>query len=138
MDNNVQLGFHLCYGDRQHQHFVQPEDAGLLVELANDIFERVGGRHPISWIHMPVPKYRTDKDYFQPLKDLDIGDAELYLGLIHAHDESGIAKRLKATQSICPLPFGVATECGLGRTRVEDVDSIFEIARNITALKETT
>ena len=137
INQEVPLGFHLCYGDRENQHFVQPENTSLLVEIANGISERVGRQHSVSWINMPVPKDRTDNEYFEPSEDLAIGDAELYLGLIHAHDESGTAKRLEAAQSICPLPFGVATECGLGRTRVEDVDSIFEIARDITAPKDT-
>lgn len=30
IDQDVRLGFRLCYGDRQHQNFFRPEDAGLL------------------------------------------------------------------------------------------------------------
>ena len=132
IDQDVQLGFHLCYGDRQHKHFVQPEDAGLLVEIATGIAQRVGPRHPIEWIHMPVPKDRLDTAYFDPLKNLDIGDAKLFLGLVHSHDEDGTRQRLKAAQAVYPHPFGVATECGMGRTPLEDVDSIFAVARNVT------
>ena len=132
VDQGVQLGFHLCYGDRQHQHFVQPEDAGQLVEVAMGIARRVGPRHPVQWIHLPVPKDRSDAAYFQPLKSLDIGGAKLFLGLVHAHDENGTEQRLKTAQAVYPHPFGVATECGMGRTPLEDVDSIFTIARNIT------
>src|SRR4030095_1550365 len=32
---DVQLGYHLCYGDVQHRHFKEPADAGRLVEVAN-------------------------------------------------------------------------------------------------------
>jgi hypothetical protein len=37
VDQEVQFGFHLCYGDIQHQHFVQPEDAGRSVGIATGI-----------------------------------------------------------------------------------------------------
>lgn len=30
---DVSLGFHLCYGDLGHKHFVEPKDTALLVEL---------------------------------------------------------------------------------------------------------
>ena len=130
---DVQLGFHLCYGDRFHRHFVQPEDTGLLVDMATAIARQVGPRHPINWFHMPVPKNRADAAYFDPLKKLDIGDAGLVLGLVHAHDEEGTKERLKMAQAVYPHPFGVATECGMGRTPLEDIDSIFTICRNVTA-----
>lgn len=133
IDQDVQLGYHLCYGDLQHQHFVQPEDIGQLVDIAMGISKRVGPRHPIQWIHMPVPKDRSDAAYFEPLKGLDIGDTELFLGLIHAHDEHGSDERLKAAQSSYPHSFGVATECGMGRTPFDDIDSILTIARHLTA-----
>lgn len=133
IDQDVQLGFHLCYGDRQHQHFVQPENAGQLVDIATSISKRVGRRRSIQWIHMPVPKDRSDTAYFEPLKSLDIGNTELFLGLVHAHDQHGTQERLKAAQSSYAHSFGVSTECGMGRTSVEDIDSIFTIARNITA-----
>jgi len=133
VDHDVQLGFHLCYGDRQHQHFVQPEDAGQLVRIATGIVQRVSLQHPMHWIHFPVPKNRSDMAYFKPLKDLDIGDAKLFLGLVHAHDEVGTEQRLKAAHANYSRPFGVATECGMGRTPLGDVDSIFTIARNVTA-----
>lgn len=132
VNQDVQLGFHLCYGDRQHQHFAQPEDAGLLVDIATNIVRRIGPRHAIEWIHLPVPKDRFDTAHFNPLKDLDIGYVQLFLGLVHSHDESGTERRLKAAQAVYPRVVGVATECGIGRTPMEDIDSIFTIAKNVT------
>jgi hypothetical protein len=32
---DVELGFHLCYGDLEAAHFVEPVDAAKMVELAN-------------------------------------------------------------------------------------------------------
>ncbi|KAI4156242.1 MAG: hypothetical protein LQ340_000436 [Diploschistes diacapsis] len=37
IDAEVELGFHLCYGDLGHVHFAQPEDTTVLVDLANAI-----------------------------------------------------------------------------------------------------
>jgi hypothetical protein len=47
------LGFHLCYGDLDAKHFVQPIDATKLVEMANLITRSV--QRAIQWMHMPVP-----------------------------------------------------------------------------------
>ena len=132
VNQKVWLGYHLCYGDRSHRHFIEPQDASLLVNMATSIFSRVVKKHAVQWFHIPVPKDRTDAAYFNPFRDLDIGDAKLYLGLIREHDESGTLERLKMAQCSCPRPFGIATECGLGRTRKEDLDSVFSIARNLS------
>ena len=132
VNQDVQLGFHLCYGDRLHNHFIQPEDAGLLVEIATSLVQKIGPQHPIEWIHLPVPKDRMDTAYFDPLRHLDIGDVKIFLGLVHSHDESGTEQRLKAAQAVYPRIFGIATECGMGRTPVEDVESIFTISKNVT------
>ena len=133
INDDVQLGFHLCYGDRGHQHFVQPEDAGLLVEVASRLSQEVSHRRQIDWIHMPVPKDRLDEAYYAPLKRLDIGDTERFLGLVHAHDAQATRERLRIAQSMYSGAIGVSTECGLGRTPAEDIDSILTIARTVTA-----
>ncbi|PYI04304.1 hypothetical protein BO78DRAFT_431367 [Aspergillus sclerotiicarbonarius CBS 121057] len=127
----VPLGFHLCYGDLGHKHFIEPEDLGLLVELANNIDRQISPR-PLNWLHMPVPKSRDDPAYFEPLKRLDVNkDARLYLGVVHANDEEGTRRRIKTALSVVPQ-FGVATECGMGRTPPEDLMSILEISKNVT------
>ncbi|KAL9072870.1 MAG: hypothetical protein Q9157_004935 [Trypethelium eluteriae] len=131
VDLGVLLGIHLCYGDRGHEHFVQPKDASLLVEMANAILERVDRQ--IQWIHMPVPRERTDIDYFKPLQGLRLGKTKLYLGLVHAQDQSGTEERIKVAQSVYGPSFGVATECGMGRTAREDLDSILSISKKVSA-----
>ena len=68
--SDIDLGFHLCYGDPGHKHLVEPSDLGLSVELANAIVGR--SSRPVQWIHMPVPRDRKDDAYFEPLKKLQI------------------------------------------------------------------
>lgn len=124
--DHVPLGFHLCYGDLYHKHFIEPEDTTLLVDIANRIIEQIN--HPVSWIHIPVPKVRDGFGYFAPVKNLNIAaSTKLYLGLVLANDEEGTRKRIKVAQSVIPN-FGVATECGMGRTPNEDLDSILQIS----------
>jgi hypothetical protein len=130
VDEGVELGFHLCYGDIKHKHFVEPKDTGMIKTIASAILE--GVKRKVNWIHLPVPKERDDVGYFEPLKGLDFGDTELYLGLLHPDGEEATRKRIQAAKQSGLNNFGVATECGMGRTPREDLDSIFQIARDVT------
>lgn len=128
---NVGVGFHLCYGDYQHRHVIEPEDLGLMVDFANDIVAQLKDKNRIEWIHMPVPQDRTDAAYFQPLDKLQLHGSKLYLGLVHANDAEGTRKRIETAKTVWPHPFGVATECGMGRTPRDEVGSILSISRNV-------
>ncbi|KAI9708793.1 MAG: hypothetical protein M1820_003748 [Bogoriella megaspora] len=136
VNQDVKIGFHLCYGDLGHVHYVQPDSIGILVQLANLVYKAVSPIHGISWIHMPVPKDRTDESYLEPLKRLEIGvETDLILGLVHPNDEEGTRMRVEKAGSVLRESrrrFGVATECGLGRTEREEVQSIWKICREIT------
>lgn len=127
---DVEVGLHVCYGDIGHEHFVQPKDTGLIVELVTAVFKKA--KRSVNWVHLPVPKDRDDEAYFAPLKGLDLGSTELYLGLVHPNDEEGTQRRLKtAVRMLGHSRFGVGSECGLGRTPLEEFDSI---ARTSTQL----
>ncbi|KAI1377944.1 hypothetical protein F4677DRAFT_30842 [Hypoxylon crocopeplum] len=135
---DIKLAFHLCYGDLRHKHFIEPQDTSLLVELANALLARENLGPRTEWIHLPVPKGRTDSDYFSPLTGLKLDISGLkpphiYLGVVHANDEAGTKKRIETAQATVPFHFGVATECGLGRTPPEEVDSILRICKEVTA-----
>ena len=128
----VELGFHLCYGDYKSEHFKEPEDLSLLVRVANTFKEKVS--HSISWFHMPVPIDRSDDAYFAPLADLNIGESELYLGVVHFSDGAqGAEKRLAAANKYLPKHghCGVGTECGMGRVSTERIDSLIKIHADI-------
>jgi hypothetical protein len=116
----VELGFHLCYGDLDAQHFVQPADATKMVELANLIVASAG--RPIAWMHMPVPIDRGDDAFYAPLQDLKLAPGtELYLGLVHAKDgAAGTKRRMEVARKYAPA-FGIATECGIARARTPEL-----------------
>jgi hypothetical protein len=113
---DVELGFHLCYGDLDGKHFIEPIDAGKMVEMAN-LIARSAGRS-ISWVHMPVPIGRTDDAFYEPLRGLRLGrETELYLGLVHARDGVEGARARMAAASRHVAAFGIASECGISRGR---------------------
>jgi hypothetical protein len=128
---DVELGYHLCYGDYQHKHFKEPEDASRLVQLANAV--TAGVNRPIQWVHLPVPRDRSDDAYFAPLRDLRLQpETELYLGLVHLTDGAeGTRARITAAQKVV-TEFGVATECGLGRRPSETIPALLEEHAEVT------
>jgi hypothetical protein len=114
--SDVELGFHLCYGDLDGKHFIDPTDATKMVEMANLIARSVD--RPITWMHMPVPIDRSDDPFYEPLEKLELGpETELYLGLVHAEDGvEGTTRRITAARRHAPK-FGIASECGISRGR---------------------
>ena len=117
---DVEMGIHLCYGDFEAKHFVEPLDTGKIVELAN-LFTHNSTR-PLTWIHIPVPVERDDESYFAPLTKLERDEGtELYLGLVHAKDgAAGTLRRMQVARKTVSK-FGIATECGIGRSRTPEM-----------------
>jgi hypothetical protein len=123
---DIDLGYHLCYGDYKHHHFFEPKDTSKLVAVANAVAE--GVKRPIQWLHLPVPRSRTDDAYFRPLRNLALHpETELFLGLVHKTDgEEGTLRRIETAQKVVQ-GFGVATECGLGRRPAETIPDLLRI-----------
>jgi hypothetical protein len=122
----VELGYHLCYGDRGHKHFKEPTDTANLVEVANGISARV--KRSIEWLHLPVPRDRSDDAYYAALKSLKLKPGtELVLGLVHLTDGvEGTRKRMKAAEKVV-RNFGIATECGLGRRDPNTIPALLKV-----------
>jgi hypothetical protein len=137
LPSDIELGFHLCYGDFEAKHFIEPLDGAAMVSLGNALLSGAG--HQISFIHMPVPIERHDDAFFAPFGDLKLPDGcQLFLGLVHAADGvAGSLERAKAARKAVPK-FGIATECGLGRAKTPSdvrklIDLQSEIAKQVTA-----
>jgi hypothetical protein len=112
--DDVELGFHLCYGDYKHEHLAQPTDCRSCVEIFNRAADAIDRR--VDWVHIPVPIERDDDEYFAPLDALRLPlETELYLGLVHFRDGvDGARRRIEVARRHAPA-FGIATECGMGR-----------------------
>jgi methionine synthase II (cobalamin-independent) len=129
---DVHLGVHLCYGDYDGRHMIEPQDATKLTELANLVTEEAA--RPLQFIHMPVPIERDDDAYFAPFAGLELGpDTEVFLGLVHHADGvEGAQRRAGAAERYVPA-FGVATECGIGRAHTtEEIETLFDIHAALT------
>lgn len=131
----VEGGIHLCYGDAgEDKHYVDPRDMGVMVAFHNAIAARA--KHPIAWVHMPVPKDREDEAYFAPLAALRLRpETELMLGLVHRLEGIDGARRKIAAARKFARAFGVGTECGMGRYfGPETMPEVFALHRQVAAL----
>ena len=106
----VDMGYHLCYGSPRDEHLVMPKDMGILVEISNGLIASLNRR--LDFLHLPVPKDRTDAGYFQPLTELKVAsNTEIYLGLIHFDDQGGDAQRMAtAKQFISSFGLDISPE----------------------------
>ncbi len=128
---DVEVGVHLCYGDAGEKHFIEPTDSANLVQVANALVATAARR--LSWLHLPVPIDRDDAAYFAPLADLAPVD-ELYLGLVHREDGvAGARRRIAAAATAVRQPYGVATECGIGRAPQGTTEDILRTHAEVAA-----
>ncbi|HEV3159604.1 MAG TPA: hypothetical protein VGZ89_06425, partial [Xanthobacteraceae bacterium] len=125
--------YHLCYGDSNHRHVVEPTDMGDMVEFANRLARNV--KRPIELIHMPVPRNRADDAYFEPLKRLMLRpETELCLGLVHYTDGVDGTKKRLATAKKYSDKFSIATECGFGRRDPRTIPELLLIHAEVADL----
>ncbi len=111
---DAELGYHLCYGSPADEHLVQPENSAILVEMLNGIAAATKRR--IDFLHIPVPKPRTDDAYYAPLAAWKRpAGTNLYLGLLHHDDDEGDKARIAVARRHL-ADFGLSAECGWGRT----------------------
>ena len=112
---DVEMGYHLCYGSPRDEHLVQPKDSAILVEMMNGI--AAATRRRIDFLHIPVPRDRIDDAYYVPLEGFKRSPkTRLYLGLLHHDDTAGDRARVAAAQRNVVGEFGLSAECGWGRT----------------------
>lgn len=123
---DIELLYHLCYGDSNHRHVVEPTDMGDMVEFANRLARNL--TRPLQLIHMPVPRGRSDDAYFAPLRRLALRpETELCLGLVHYTDGvEGTRKRLGTAKKYAER-FSIATECGFGRRDPRTIPELLRI-----------
>ncbi|MFL5093876.1 MAG: hypothetical protein ACJ8ES_01100 [Xanthobacteraceae bacterium] len=131
---DVELLFHLCYGDAGHRHVVEPTDVGDMVEFTNRLVR--GMRRGIDLVHMPVPRERADAGYFAPLRELRLDPGtELCLGLVHHTDGVEGTKKRLATARQFVTDFSIATECGFGRRDPGTIPELLRIHAAVAALE---
>jgi hypothetical protein len=111
----VLVGYHLCYGTFPEWPMYEAQDMGVMVRMANHAVAEAG--RPVDWLHMAGPRYLRSEDerFFAPLRDLDVGDTRVFLGIVLPLDGMPGLRRRHATASKFLDDFGVAMYCGFGR-----------------------
>ncbi len=134
---SVDVGWHFCYGDtgkydddHETHHVVEPRDVGLMVAFANDLCT---ARQAFGQLGSYACAARTGRSCvfctFERPK-LKPG-MQLFLGLVHNYDGLEGAKRRIAAARPFYEPFGVATECGMGRRPPEVIPELLRLHRDI-------
>jgi hypothetical protein len=132
----VLVGYHLCYGTFPEWPMYEARDMSLLVRMANHAVEHSG--RPVDWLHLAGPRYLRSEDdsFFQPLSDLEPGDARVYLGIVLPIDGVPGLRRRHETASRYLDDFGVAMYCGFGRQPGTDgMETMREHRRTVEALR---
>jgi hypothetical protein len=120
---DVEVGVHLCYGDPDGKHLVEPRDAAKEVALGNAIAGAI--RRPLTYLHMPVPINRFDEGFYQPLADLKLKPStEFYLGLVHPDGKENMRRRMTLADKYVH-DYGIASECGISRARTREITMKF-------------
>jgi hypothetical protein len=131
----VLVGYHLCYGTFPEWPMYEAQDMSVMVRMANHAVAESGRR--VDWLHMAGPRYLRSEDerFFAPLRDLDVGDARVFLGIVLPIDGVPGLRRRHATASKFLDDFGVAMYCGFGRQPGRDGDETMrEHAETVRAL----
>jgi hypothetical protein len=137
---DVPAGLHLCYGDYGHQHFQQPQSLAMQVRVLNAVAAAAG--RTVSFVSFTVPQYQRDASYFAPLGDVAaVPGTELNFALVPYHPadqapgttaeqvrliDTGLAASPGGSR-----PWGVSTECGMGRVDREDIPVLLDLHREI-------
>lgn len=123
---DVDLLFHLCYGDANHRHVVEPTDMSDMVDFANRVCANLD--RPVQLFHFPAPRDRTDDAYYAPLARLRLHPkTSICIGLVHHTDGvAGTRARLETAKRHCAA-FLIGTECGFGRRPPETLAELLAI-----------
>ncbi|HTW88512.1 MAG TPA: hypothetical protein VMD75_10945 [Candidatus Binataceae bacterium] len=119
----VMLGHHLCYGTLGGWPMVSPKDLAIAVKFANTAVAISGRR--VDFVHIPILNTVEDA-YYQPLRELNVGAAGVYLGLIHnMQDKERFLRRVALARKYLP-EFGLSAPCGFGRENPDTLPALLQ------------
>lgn len=150
---DVELAFHLCWGDskfgaspfmgdppdelaaaRGGRH-IYPRDASTIVAVSNGLSRHVPRR--IDAIQAATVTTWDKLAHWQPLANLAIEpQTQFYLGLVHAEDGAAGARYRAALAAKFLDGFGLSTECGLGRHSAEQLDQVVDAVDELFATQK--
>ncbi|QIW98161.1 hypothetical protein AMS68_003679 [Peltaster fructicola] len=132
---DVEAGLHNCYGDMEHKHWHEPSSLKAVSERGLRLLEK--NAHKIDYFHAPIPVSASDSldTFIAPIAELaqklHEQGGEIYLGVVQHNDLEGTKKRIEAAGKYVP-EFGIATECGMGRTPKEQIHELFKLSTEVS------
>jgi hypothetical protein len=132
----VLVGYHVCYGTFPEWPMYEPHDMTVPVRMANFAVAESGRR--VDWLHLAGPRYLRSEDerFFAPLRELEPGDARVFLGIVLPIDGVPGLRRRHSTARRFLDDFGVAMYCGFGRQPGRDgEETLREHAETVRALQ---
>lgn len=126
LPDDVELGFHFCFGTFGGWPAFAPETLSATVDLANAAVAAAGRR--VDWVHIPTLD-SVDDAFYAPLSRLDGQEVRVYLGAIHSM--ATLEERIDVARRHLPA-FGLAAYCGFGRTPPGELPQILQ--DHLTAL----
>jgi hypothetical protein len=96
----------------------------LCVRLSNEAVKRIK-RH-VDYVHMPVVP-NPDDAFLAPLRNLNIGDTRVFLGLVHPQDGLEGAQRRIGLAKKYLTDFGIGAVCGFGRENPRELGNILDV-----------
>jgi len=101
---------HLCYGDNEHQHFVEPESLWTQVRLANAVTEAAERR--VNWFSFTVPQDKREPSFFSRSVSYEPHESRALLragALLPARQEPGTTDtRFASSTSTWAAPNGAS------------------------------
>lgn len=119
----------------EHKHFFEPTSLQAVTDRTLAILARTP--HKIAYSHFPVPQSAMARlsKYLSPLTvlypALQKHGCELYFGVARFGDLEGTQKRIEEAKKFAP-EFGVATECGWGRTPPEEIEETMRLLAEVS------
>jgi hypothetical protein len=110
--NEVELGYHSCFGTLNGWPSRQPKSLEGTVMLLNAAVAASGRK--VDFLHFPTVGSLEDS-FFAPLSGLKAEAARVYVGLIHhLYGEGGLEKQIALSRKYLG-DIGIAAPCGFGR-----------------------
>lgn len=116
----VALGYHACYGTLGGWPLVSPDTLEGQIKFLNEAVSV--SKRKVDYVHLPMLN-RTDLEYAEPLTRLSVGDAAVYLGLVHNMDT--FKTRFANVQHYLD-DFDLAAGCGFGRISRDELKIRFQ------------
>jgi methionine synthase II (cobalamin-independent) len=112
---DVALGYHACYGTLGGWPMVKPTNSGRQVRFLNGAV--AVSKRKVDYVHLPMID-DSSAEYAAPLKDLDVGKSDIFLGMIH--NMKTFAERIREARKYL-AEFKLAAPCGFGRISREEL-----------------